>query len=505
MTAAALFWLTVAPALAALVAALVLDASGSRAGRAMLAPASLLGSAGLVAIVAGWGAGPERAAGAFIVGSGRSVVAGVVLLLTALVLLAGRSGERASSESSLIVIAGIGAGAAVLSRDLLALLLSIEVAALASYAVVAVGGLRGSRAAAMRYFVLGSVATGFAVMSLAVSAAVRPGPIVPSAVALADGDPRAVPVMTATALLVLALSLKAGAAPLHLWVPAAYANATPRGAAALASAVKLGALGAIAAYLASLDVAGWLLTGAEKAHPAGAASIALALGAAASLTIGPLAALGERSYRRMLAFSGVAQVGYALLALAGGDGTSAVVHTSLYAVATAGLFAAAEAFRRLRAHWDGSIATIAGVGRERPVLGVSVVVLLASLAGLPPFAGFWGKVVTISVPVRLAVSAMAGGPVHVVWAAAGLAALALGASVVSIAYYGSLMRVLFAEHPVAGGQCTGTGRDAGSCDAPARSTSEPVVVVCAVLVALLGLVPLVSGVGPAFSGFSLIR
>jgi NADH-quinone oxidoreductase subunit N len=199
--------------------------------------------------------------------------------------------------------------------------------------------------------------------------------------------------------------------------------------------------------------------------------------AVASLVIGSVLGLRQRSYARMLAYSGVAQVGFALVALASGSAPVAVLYGCVYAVATAGAFSAAEAIRRTRGHWDGSIAALSGIGRTDPVLGVSVSVLLLSLAGIPPLVGFWSKLLVLRSAVVLGTGLNERG--HTAAAAwyAVLVVAAVAAAVVSLAYYGAVIRTTF--------------EPGGEGDAVCGGVARSVTVFLALVVVILGLLPAV--------------
>ena len=161
------------------------------------------------------------------------------------------------------------------------------------------------------------------------------------------------------ALVVSALAFKAGAFPLHSWAPDAYETAPPVAAALLASAGKIAALVALAwsasvdrGHVGSRPLSGWVV----------------ALLAAGSIVFGNLAALRQRSFARMLAYSGIAQVGYALVGVtcAGcrrGRDAAVVLFSVLYGLAALGSFMLIAAVRERDPDWDGGIAGLAGVCR----------------------------------------------------------------------------------------------------------------------------------------------
>ena len=196
----------------------------------------------------------------------------------------------------------------------------------------------------------------------------------------------------------------------------------------------------------------------------------------------------------MLGYAGVAQAGYALIGVVVLNPVAAVFFAATYAIATTGTFLAAAAFRQARPDWDGSIEGLAGLGRRTRMLAASVTVLLMSLAGIPPLLGFWGKfevfagAITASGRMFLVTGNQLLGWVYALLAAAGVVG-----SVVSLAYYGSVLQALYLRDP-----------DPDSADARDSEWDEGhsagsgggsrAVAVVALAVVLLGLVPLFLGV-----------
>ncbi len=197
---------------------------------------------------------------------------------------------------------------------------------------------------------------------------------------------------------------------------------------------------------------------------------ALAIG---SMAFGVFGGLAQRSYTRMLAYSGIAQVGYALVAMATGPQamTALAVLLIAYSAAAAVTFLAAGVVRSLRPDWDGSIAGMAGLGRTHPLLGAAVAAAMFSLVGMPLTAGFWGKFFVFGVAVSAGYW----------W----LALVGVVASVVSFGFYGAVLKSLYFESsPV-----EDLPAEEDTCDRPALA----VVSVLAVSLMVGGVAPLVSG------------
>lgn len=474
------FILTFGLAVAGLVAAGAADAFSRRRLAVLAACAGLIG-AGAVGL---WSFTVERglAFGTFNFGQVFSGVTGLVLLLAGL-SLAGASRELSergggASTAVLVTISAVGAALAACATDLLMLLLALETSAITAYALVAMARTRSSSEGAMKYLIQGSISTAMFVLGIAIVS----GLVSPTAgyrqVAEAVQSGAAQPALAGALLLLLALAFKTSAAPVHAWAPDAYSTAPAESAAYMSGALKLGALMALVVVFGAL-----LPAGMSADSPAGALAgdlvpVMVAI-ATLSIAVGSLGALRQRGYTRMLAYAGVAQVGYALLAVVSYNGLAAILQGAAYAVATTGAFLAAVAFRRLRPEWDGSIEGLAGLGRTNAVVGAAVTLLMASLAGIPPLVGFWGKFGALFAVVGAAQGWQAVGvPMFGVLMWVALAIAVIGA-VVALAYYGSVMRALFFGDATESGEGEPSPRTGG------------VVVVIAVLTVVLGLLPFV--------------
>lgn len=450
-------WAALGCAGTAAVVALAGDAFG-RATTAVRASAALLGAA---AVACSWisVAGPGAAGLPLL---GRPGVAAVVFGLAAVVVLALPEGGRgAAQRAGLLALAATAAALLAGTDDLVMVLIAAETLAACGYALVASAGGARSDEAAMKYFVQGAVAAAFFVLAIAVmvgpTGLTAYGPLREAVAALSG------PAAIGMALMLGVVSFKLSAFPFHAWAPDAYETAPPEAAAFLASAPKL----AVAAAAVVMFRQG------PFAHMPSAAWAMSAL-AVASVVYGNLAGLRQVSYTRMLGYSGIAHAGYLLVALSLDVRFvwPVALMGAAYAMASAGAFLAAAAVRLLRPGWDGTIAGLRGLGRERPVFAAAVTVCMLSLTGIPLTAGFWGKLLPF-------VRAVAEGR-------AGLVTVAVIGSVVSFGYYGRVIRAIYLEEAVAGAE--GTGEAAGS------AVTRAAVLALAAAVVALGIAPLFTGV-----------
>jgi NADH-quinone oxidoreductase subunit N len=497
MTPDNLFWLTFAPMGVAVLLALIGDMAGARAAAAIrFATAFLLACSGVVGVVGGYAFPAGTAYREFATGAGASTVVGAIALVSALAV-AGTPRRLASAQTMTLVALGtLGSGLAACAVGLVTLALALEVAAVCAYALVATA--RGPRAteAAMKYFVQGALATGLLLAGTAVlvSIGAPAGGYRAMGALLATAAPQVS--VAACALVLGALAFKVGAAPLHSWAPDAYSTASPNAAAVLAGPGKLAAVAALTAFVTTIGVSIPRGAGGPSQVPFNTTMLPLlAALSVASILIGSLGALSQRSYTRMLGYAGVAQAGYALMALASLSIPSVLFFTVSYAAATAGAFVAAQAFREARPEWDGSIAGLAGIGKSDPWLGGAVTLLLMSLAGIPPLFGFWGKLQAFTSAVFTAGAWMElrHTPMVVLYVAMiGIAAIG---AVVALGYYGSVMRAMFFGEAE-------TAQNEDPSEEPVSAAPRRAVLLAAVAVVVLGLLPMFINLSALLRGFT---
>ncbi len=262
----------------------------------------------------------------------------------------------------------------------------------ASYVVIALPGDAASRGAAVRYILMGAIATLFLAMWVAVHA-VATGTV---ALAAPRSDvfdfsvyPRTGVGALALMLFLAAVGFKLGVVPFHWWLPNVYGRADGRAVSIVAGVAKVGFI-AVAARLVYY-----------AASPANAKALAAVLAGLAviTMTYGNIAALTTRDLQAILAYSSIAHIGYILTALAaaaylkGVAGSSlalaalaaVAIHTLAYSLAKAPLFAA------LGGEWAPDLRGLRGIAKASPGLASGIALLLLSLLGVPPLVGFWGK------------------------------------------------------------------------------------------------------------------
>jgi NADH-quinone oxidoreductase subunit N len=344
------------------------------------------------------------------------------LVLSALVgapWLDARGAERGEFYA-LALFAAVGMTLLGMVSDLLVAFIAIEVMSLATYALAA--WMRRGRKpaeAAFKYFLLGAFSSALLIYGTALVYGAT-GSTLFSDIGRGAGSLLSV---VGLGLVAAGLAFKVAAVPFHLWTPDVYEGAPTPVTAFMAAGVKTAAF----AVLTRLVIAAW-------AGPAGDAGLGPILSALALLTMifGNLLALPQRSVKRLLAYSSIAHAGYLLVAVvsAGAAGaresalSALLFYLAAYTATVVGAFAVVGALERRGAapgdepadQWD--LSRLAGLARRQPALAFAMTVFMLSLAGIPPTAGFVGKLLVF----KAAVNAHAYG-----LAIAGVLTSALGA------------------------------------------------------------------------------
>jgi NADH-quinone oxidoreductase subunit N len=338
-------------------------------------------------------------------------VAGAVAVALARPVVAGT--YREGEFYAVLTAANLGAVVLASAGDLSLVAIALGMLSLTSF--VLTGYLRDSpeaNEASIKYYIYGTVAGASMVFGFSWWFGLTGETGLRAIGQTLPGAPIAA-VVASTALVVLGLGYKAALVPFHFWTPDVYAGAPLPVAAYLSVLPKIAGLVAMARVLPLVlpdDAAGW--------------STAIAVIAAATMTLGNLAALWQRDVVRLLAYSSIAQSGYLLMgvaALSASDqGLSALVYYAMaYAATNLTAFAVVLAVQRDRGSVD--IGAFAGLGRSHPWWTAALILALLSLLGLPPLSGFVGKLEVFTAAIDAGQS----------W----LAVVAVANTVVSLFYY----------------------------------------------------------------------
>ncbi|MDD4888618.1 MAG: proton-conducting transporter membrane subunit [Phycisphaerae bacterium] len=320
----------------------------------------------------------------------------IALFAAALVGRAMIAAERARGNFvSLLLVSLTGMNGAVLVTDLFSLYVFLEVVSVSSFILIAFNRDRGGLEGAFKYLILSAVATAMMLSGVALLMMVTGSTtFVEVRKALADQGGFA---RLAIAAFACGLFIKAGLVPFHGWVLGAY-SAAPAAASVLLAGIVTKVSGLYALFRLTTDVF-------PPTH--GLGQVLLLVGAA-SIIVGALAALGQKDMKRMLAFSSISQMGYVVLALGcavaarAANMDSAVVGLALvgaafhlfnHAVFKSLLFVNSAALEMQIGTTD--MARMGGLGGRMPITGTTSCIAALSTAGIPPFSGFWSKIIIV--------------------------------------------------------------------------------------------------------------
>jgi len=340
---------------------------------------------------------------------------------------------------ALALFALLGIMTMISANNLLVIYLGLELQALSFYGLVALrrDDMRASEAA-MKYFVLGALASGFLLYGMSMLYGAT-GTLDINALAhhINGGPPERWELVTGTIFIVAGIGFKLGAAPFHMWVPDVYQGAPTPVALLLASAPKMAAFAI--AFRILVEGLPQLAVDWQRM---------LAVLAVASIAIGNVTAVAQTNLKRMLGFSTVGQMGFLLLALLAGvvGGNTAITagaygaamfYVVTYSLSTAGCFGIILLLAREGFEAD-QIADLRGLARRSPWYAGVMTLMMLSLAGLPPTVGFFAKFVVLQALVSDGASA---GMFE-------LAVLAVLFSLVGAFYYLRVVKVMWFEDAV---------------------------------------------------------
>lgn len=328
----------------------------------------------------------------------------------------------------LILLANVGMLLMISANDTLSLYLSLELQSLALYVVAAINrdSVRSTEAG-LKYFVLGALSSGMLLygISLVYGFTGHTG-FEGIAQSLASSE-RQLGVVFGLVFIFAGLAFKISAVPFHMWTPDVYEGAPTPVTAFFATAPKMAAM----ALLTRVSVD----TFQPITHDWQQIVVFIAI---ASMILGAFAAIGQRNIKRLMAYSSISHMGYALVGLAAGTqvGVKGVaIYMLIYLVTTLGTFAFILAMRRKDGNVE-QISDLAGLSRTNPIMATILTILMFSLAGIPPLAGFWGKWYTFLAAMQANLYA--------------LAIIGIVASVVGAFYYLRIIKIMWFDEPVGG-------------------------------------------------------
>ncbi len=370
----------------------------------------------------------------------------------------------------LVGLAALGMSIMVSSNDLITLYLGLELQSLSLYILAAFNrdSLRASEAG-LKYFVLGALSSGLLLYgSSLVYGFAGTTSFEGIAIAAAEGGNN-VGLLFGLVFVVCGLAFKISAAPFHMWTPDVYEGAPTPVAAFFATAPKLAAMALLARVLT---------------EPFGAMTDqwqqVIILLAILSMAVGSFGALVQSNIKRLMGYSSIGNVGYALVGLSAGTAIgvwSVLLYFTLYIIGVAGAFAVILSMRKAEGMVE-RIDDLAGLSKTRPTLAWAMTALMFSIGGMPFLVGFFGKFFVFYAAVEAGL----------VW----LVVVAVLFSTVSIAYYLRVVKVIWFDEP------TGEFLPAPAGVAFVSRTAGLATVL--LLPVMIGLISLVVGAGGGIGG-----
>ena len=325
----------------------------------------------------------------------------------------------------LLVFAVLGTGIMVSAGDLMTLYIGLEMNSLAAYVLAAFLRVDNRSAeAGLKYFVLGALASGILLYGMSLTYGFT-GTTSFAGIHAALTGQLSTGALFGIIIVLAGLAFKISAVPFHMWTPDVYEGAPTPVTMFFSTAPKVAAI-ALTMRVA-LEAFG---------NQADAWRQVVVFAALASIVVGALGAIGQSNIKRLLAYSSINNVGFILVGLATATqaGASAMlVYLAIYVMMSIGSFVAVLMLRDAEGNQIESIASMAGLSRTRPLLGWCLLVMMLSLAGIPPLFGFWGKLVVFRAAVDADMIA--------------LATLAIVGSVISAYYYLMVCKTMFFDEP----------------------------------------------------------
>jgi NADH-quinone oxidoreductase subunit N len=323
----------------------------------------------------------------------------------------------------LILLATTGMLMLISAADLIALYLGLELMSLALYVVAAINrdSARSSEAG-LKYFILGALSSGMLLYGASLVYGFT-GTVSFAGIAKA-ANPGSIGLIMGLVFLFAGFCFKVSAVPFHMWTPDVYEGAPTPITAFFAAAPKVAG---IAMFVRTTIVA---FPGIVPQWQQIVVFVAIA-----SMALGAFAAIGQRNIKRLMAYSSIGHMGFALIGLAAGtsDGVEGVlIYMAIYLAMTLGTFAVILAMRRDGQMVEG-IGDLAGLARTNPTMAFFLAMLLFSLAGIPPLAGFFAKFYVFLAAIKAGLFV--------------LAVIGVVTSMVGAYYYLTIVKIMYFDEP----------------------------------------------------------
>ncbi|HRA95021.1 MAG TPA: NADH-quinone oxidoreductase subunit NuoN [Aestuariivirga sp.] len=325
----------------------------------------------------------------------------------------------------LVMLASVGMMMMISANDLISLYVGLELQSLSLYVVAAIDrdSARSSEAG-LKYFVLGALSSGMLLYGSSLVYGFTGTTTFPEIAAALTASGSSLGLVFGLVFIIAGLAFKVSAVPFHMWTPDVYEGAPTPVTAFFAAAPKIAAMALFVRVMISpfaAVVQDWQQI--------------LVFVSIASMVLGAFAAIGQNNIKRLLAYSSIGHMGFALVGLAAGSQEGAqgvIVYMMIYLISTLGVFACVLAMRRKGQHLE-QVSDLAGLAHNNKALAFVFAMLMFSLAGIPPLAGFFGKYFVFLAAVKSGLYA--------------LAIIGVVASVVGAYYYLRIVKIIYFDEP----------------------------------------------------------
>ncbi len=325
----------------------------------------------------------------------------------------------------LILLASVGMMMMISANDLLALYLGIELQSLALYvlATFRTSSVRSSEAG-LKYFVLGALSSGMLLYGCSLIYGFTGTTGFTGIAAAAGTSSPNLGLIFGLVFFMAGLAFKVSAVPFHMWTPDVYEGAPTPVTAFFATAPKVAAM---AMFLRAV-----LVAFPDVTHQWQQIVVFISI---ASMVLAAFAAIGQTNIKRLMAYSSIGHMGFALVGLAAADAAgvqAVIIYLTIYLVMNLGVFACILAMRRSEGRVE-EIDELAGLSRNNPMMAFLLAMLLFSLAGIPPLAGFFGKFYVFLAAINSGLYT--------------LAVIGVLSSVVGAYYYLRIVKIMYFDEP----------------------------------------------------------
>ena len=347
----------------------------------------------------------------------------------------------------LVLLSTTGMMVMISANDLITLYVGLELQNLALYVVASFNrdSARSSEAG-LKYFVLGALSSGMLLYGASLVYGFTGTTAFGEIAKLMAGGGASTGVIIGVVFVVVGLAFKVSAVPFHMWTPDVYEGAPTPVTAFFAVAPKVAALALFVRFM--IEPFGSLVGEWRQLI------IFLSI---ASMVLGAFAAIAQQNIKRLMAYSSIGHVGYALIGLATGTAAGIrglLVYMAIYVFMTVGTWAVILCMRRNGRMLEG-ISDLSGLSRSQPGLALALAIFMFALSGIPPTAGFFAKLYVFLAAIDAKLT--------------GLAVIGVVTSVVSAFYYLRVVKVMYFDEPV------------GAFDRPLSAELKGVLFVTAVL------------------------